>query len=172
MSLAPRLSVKAPISASPSFPRIAFAARGGRINTDAIDNSAGVNCSDVEVNIKIALANAIKSGALKADKRDALLADMTEEVARLVLQNNYEQTLCLTLAQSRGASDMDYQQRLMRELESRELLDRAVEDLPDDLALAERRAAGEPLTPPRARGPACLCQDHPVRRHPEDRCGR
>ena len=128
--------------------RIEFAAGGGHINTDAIDNSAGVNCSDVEVNIKIALTNAIKSKALAAADRDRLLADMTEEVAELVLRNNYEQTLCLGLAVSRGLEDMDYQQRLMRELESRELLDRAVEFLPDDVALAERRAAGQSLTRP------------------------
>ena len=128
--------------------RIEYAAAGGRINTDAIDNSAGVNTSDIEVNIKIALANAIKKAALEPGDRNKLLADMTGEVAALVLRNNYEQTLCLGLAVSRCGEDLDYQQRLMRELESRDLLDRAVESLPDDNQLAERRSEGRGLTRP------------------------
>ncbi len=113
-----------------------------------IEYAASVNCSDVEVNIKIALGNAIKNKALAPGDRDTLLAKMTDQVSELVLHNNYQQTLCLSLAASRGDQDLDYQQRLMRELESRDLLDRAVEDLPDDIVLVERRTEGGTLTRP------------------------
>ncbi len=128
--------------------RIAFAERGGRINTDAIDNSAGVNSSDVEVNIKIALRPAVKDGRLDMAARNILLASMTDDVAALVLRNNYLQTLALSLAEGRGMEDFGYQRRLMQVLEGRGLLDRAVETLPDDAVLAEREAEGRPLTRP------------------------
>jgi glutamate dehydrogenase len=128
--------------------RIEAALAGIRLNTDAIDNSAGVNTSDVEVNIKIGLSAPLRSGALTLDGRNALLAEMTDEVARLVLRNNYQQTLALSLAQRRGLEDMGFQQRLMHTLETRGELDRAVEFLPDELALAERRKRNVPLTRP------------------------
>ncbi len=128
--------------------RIEAARAGIRLNTDAIDNSAGVNTSDVEVNIKIALSGPVHSGALTLKDRNALLAEMTDEVARLVLRNNYQQTLALSLAQRRGLEDLGFQQRLMQILEQRGELDRAVEYLPDQLALEERRKRGEPLTRP------------------------
>ncbi len=128
--------------------RIEAALAGVRLNTDAIDNSAGVNTSDVEVNIKIALSGPVRTGALKIEARNALLAEMTDEVARLVLRNNYQQTLALSLAQRRGLEDLGFQQRLMQTLEKAGQLDCAVEFLPDQIALEERRKRGEPLTRP------------------------
>ncbi len=128
--------------------RIEAALNGVRLNTDAIDNSAGVNTSDVEVNIKIALSGPVRAGALKIEARNALLAEMTDEVARLVLRNNYQQTLALSLAQRHGLEDLGFQQRLMQTLEKAGQLDRAVEFLPDQMALEERRKRGEPLTRP------------------------
>jgi glutamate dehydrogenase len=128
--------------------RIEASQRGVRLNTDAIDNSAGVNTSDVEVNIKIALSTPVREGALVADARDKLLATMTDDVAALVLRNNYLQTLTLSLAERRGLDDLGFQQRLMQTLEKRDLLAREVEYLPDDLELAERRRRSQPLTRP------------------------
>ncbi|VAW12904.1 NAD-specific glutamate dehydrogenase, large form [hydrothermal vent metagenome] len=128
--------------------RIEFAKNGGRINTDAIDNSAGVNSSDMEVNIKIALSGAVKDGRLTPKARNTFLATMTDQVAAQVLANNYEQTLCISLAESRGATALEFQIRLMKTLEGRELLDRNVEGLPDDVELAERQSRGEGLTRP------------------------
>ena len=128
--------------------RIEAALAGIRLNTDAIDNSAGVNTSDVEVNIKIALSRPLRSGALTLQARNALLAGMTDEVARLVLRNNYQQTLALSLAQRRGLEDLGFQQRLMQTLEMHGQLDRAVEFLPDEMAIAERRKRNLALTRP------------------------
>jgi glutamate dehydrogenase len=128
--------------------RIEAALRGVRLNTDAIDNSAGVNTSDMEVNIKIALSIPLRDGRLAMDARNTLLATMTDEVAALVLRNNYLQTLALSLAQRRGLEDFGFLQRLMQTLEGRGLLDRAVEFLPDDMALAERRRRGQAFTRP------------------------
>lgn len=126
--------------------RIAFGLRGGRCNSDAIDNSGGVNSSDVEVNIKIALAAAMRGGALTRPARNKFLASMTEEVAGLVLENNYEQTLAISLVERRGLGDLGHQARMMTLLEQRGLLDRAVEDLPGPQALADRESRREPLT--------------------------
>ena len=119
--------------------RVEAALRGIRLNTDAIDNSAGVNTSDVEVNLKIALSLPLRDGRLDRIARDALLAQMAEDVAALVLRNNYLQPLALSLAQRRGLEFLGFQQRLMQRLERRSLLDRAVEFLPDDSETAERR---------------------------------
>lgn len=126
--------------------RIEFGMNGGRCNSDAIDNSGGVNCSDVEVNIKIALASAMRKGSLTRPARNKLLSEMTDEVSALVLSNNYQQTLALSLARKRGLADIAHQARFMTALEARGLLDRAVETLPSPAALAEREARGEPLT--------------------------
>ncbi len=128
--------------------RVETALKGVRLNTDAIDNSAGVNTSDVEVNIKVALSLPVAAGTLTTEARNTFLAEMTDEVARLVLRNNYLQTLALSLAQRRGLEDLGFQQRLMQTLETRGLLDRAVEYLPDDMALADRRKRNVPLTRP------------------------
>ena len=128
--------------------RIEYALRGGRINTDAIDNSAGVNTSDVEVNIKIALKSAMAEGRLARPDRNTLLASMTPDVADLVLANNYEQTLALSLEQIAGADRLPLQGRLMARLEGEKRLDRAVEYLPTDRELADFKAAGRGLTRP------------------------
>ncbi len=128
--------------------RIEAAFHGIRLNTDAIDNSAGVNTSDMEVYIKIALSIPLRDGRLALNARNALLAEMTDEVAGLVLRNNYLQPLALSLAERRGMEDFGFLQRLIQTLEARGLLDRAVEYLPDDMQLAERRRRSESFTRP------------------------
>ncbi len=128
--------------------RIEAALKGIRLNTDAIDNSAGVNTSDVEVNIKIALSLPVRDGRLTIKTRNTLLGKLTDEVAALVLRNNYLQTLALSLARRHGLEDLGFQQRLMQTLEQRGELDRAVEYLPDDLEIAERFRRQQPLTRP------------------------
>ena len=128
--------------------RIEFARRGGRINTDAIDNSAGVNSSDLEVNIKITLGSAEEAGRVDRAGRNRLLAEMTDEVAGLVLRNNYLQTLCLTLAVARGTEESGYAILLMHDLEALNLLDREREALPSDGDVLARDARREMLTRP------------------------
>ncbi|MBM3530367.1 MAG: NAD-glutamate dehydrogenase, partial [Alphaproteobacteria bacterium] len=128
--------------------RIEAALAGVKLNTDAIDNSAGVNTSDVEVNIKIGLSPPVRDGRLTLKARNALLGTMTDEVASLVLRNNYLQTLALSLAERRGLEDIGFQQRLMQTLEARGELDRAVEFLPDDMEIGERIRRSQPLTRP------------------------
>ncbi len=128
--------------------RIGFALNGGRIDTDAIDNSAGVNSSDLEVNIKIALAPVLASGALDMDARNAFLASMTDEVAALCLRNNYLQTLAISLAERAGLAELPGHRALIEGLEARGLLDRAVEFLPSDAVLDARAANGSALTRP------------------------
>jgi len=128
--------------------RIAYALGGGRINTDAIDNSAGVNSSDLEVNIKIALAPLVAGGTLDADARKAFLASMTDEVAALCLRNNYLQTLALSLEERAGLAELPDQIGLIESLEERGRLDRAVEFLPDAITLDARAAQGKGLTRP------------------------
>ena len=128
--------------------RIEAAQKGIKLNTDAIDNSAGVNTSDVEVNLKIALARPERDGRLSPDDRNRLLGAMTDEVGTLVLRNNYLQTLALSLAERRGVADNGFLARLMQSLERRDLLDRGVEFLPDDVAIAERTLRGQSFTRP------------------------
>ena len=128
--------------------RIEFALNGGRINTDAIDNSAGVNSSDVEVNFKIALGAAEKAGKLKRNQRNKLLASMTDDVAALVLRNNYLQTLCLSICQVRGTAEFGYTKRLMEAMESQGILNRKLEDLPDGSVLADREVTGTDFARP------------------------
>jgi len=128
--------------------RIEFAARGGRINTDFIDNSAGVNTSDQEVNIKIALAPAVRAGKLAAADRNKLLAEMTEDVAAASLRNNYQQSLALSLAEKRSARELADYSLLMRALEAQGLFDRPLEALPSDIELHERARGGRGLTRP------------------------
>jgi glutamate dehydrogenase len=128
--------------------RIEAAFAGIKLNSDAIDNSAGVNTSDMEVNIKIALSIPLRDGRLTMDGRNALLAQMTDEVAALVLRNNYLQTLALSLAERRGMQDFGFLQRLIQSLETRGLLDRTLEYLPDDMQLEERRRRMQPFTRP------------------------
>ena len=128
--------------------RIEYALGGGRLNSDSIDNSAGVDCSDHEVNIKILLDSAVASGRLSKKRRDALLAEMTDEVASLVLSNNYLQTQAISMVRARGIEVFDDQIRMLRMLERAGRLDRAVEVLPDDEEIAERVATKQPLTRP------------------------
>ena len=128
--------------------RIEYGLHGGRLNTDAIDNSAGVDCSDHEVNIKIVLDAEMQAGRLSARRRNGLLADMTDEVADLVLVDNYQQSQAISLAQRRGVEALDGQRRLMRDLERRGRLDRDVEFLPNDEELDERANRNIGLTRP------------------------
>ncbi len=128
--------------------RIAFARSGGRIDTDAIDNSAGVDTSDHEVNIKILLGQAIRAGELAAAERNALLASMTDDVAAHVLAHNYDQTLGLSLQQANAPAELDAQEAFMLDLEGRGRLNRAVEGLPKLTTIAELRAAGRGLARP------------------------
>ncbi len=128
--------------------RIEFAARGGRLNTDFIDNSAGVNTSDQEVNIKITLGPAVRSGRLTMIARNTLLTEMTDDVAAASLRNNYQQSLALSLAERRSLRDLPDYPLLMRALEARGLLDRPLEALPSDDELLERARAGRGLHRP------------------------
>ncbi len=128
--------------------RIEFARRGGRVNTDFIDNSAGVDCSDHEVNIKILLNAAIYDGDLTEKQRNSLLTKMTDEVGDLVLRDNYLQTQAITLIEAEGAGTLENQTRLIRMFERLGLLNRSVEFLPDDEMLAERLANRQSLTRP------------------------
>ncbi|KPK07988.1 MAG: NAD-glutamate dehydrogenase [Betaproteobacteria bacterium SG8_39] len=130
--------------------RIEFARGGGRINSDAIDNSAGVATSDHEVNIKILLGLAVADGELTLKQRDKLLSEMTPDVARLVLRDNYFQTQSLSITRRMGVRLLDAQTRFMRALEKGGRLSRAIEYLPDDEELEARRARGEGLTTPEA----------------------
>jgi glutamate dehydrogenase len=128
--------------------RIAFAAKGGRINTDFIDNSAGVDCSDNEVNIKIPLNREMVEGRLKADDRNALLKEMTDDVAALVLEDNRLQTLALSLSE-RGAADMlPSHIRVIELLEAQGRLNRAVEGLGSNDVLTRRAQDRRGLTRP------------------------
>ena len=128
--------------------RIEYALSGGRINTDAIDNSAGVDTSDHEVNLKILFSGPMRRGEITAEARDKMLEAMTGDVARHVLKDNYDQTLALSVAQSRGIGELDAHGRFIRDLERRGKLDRAVEFLPDDEALRKRGQDGLGLTRP------------------------
>jgi len=132
--------------------RIEAALTGRRINTDALDNSAGVDTSDHEVNIKIATGEAIARGALAAADRDALLFGMTDEVGALVLRHNYQQSLSVSVTEAQAGEEHDRLERFMRALERPEKgkgrLDRAVEFLPDTAAMRARGASRQYLTRP------------------------
>jgi glutamate dehydrogenase len=128
--------------------RIEYALKGGHINTDAIDNSAGVDTSDHEVNLKILLNAAVSAGDLTMKQRNKALSELTDDVAGLVLRDNYLQGLALTLAESQAAERLDAEARLMRDMEKVGKLDRAVEFLPDDGAIAQRRAQERGLVRP------------------------
>ena len=128
--------------------RVEFALAGGRINTDAIDNSAGVDCSDHEVNIKILVGGIIDAGKLDAKDRDQFLASMTDDVGRLVLKDNYFQTQSLAVSGVRADKLLDAQMRFIRHLEKAGRLNRKVECLPSDEEIAERRARKLGLTSP------------------------
>ncbi|AWN73658.1 NAD-glutamate dehydrogenase domain-containing protein [Legionella anisa] len=128
--------------------RVEFALQGGLINTDSIDNSAGVNCSDHEVNIKILLNKEMIQGKLTEKKRNQLLTKMTEQVAELVLQDNYNQALVLSFSATNALAYSGLYQAYIKELETVVHLDRSVEFLPDEKHLLDRKAAGQALTRP------------------------
>jgi glutamate dehydrogenase len=128
--------------------RIEFARRGGHIHTDAIDNSGGVDLSDHEVNLKLALQPLVAKGTLQNSQRDALLMEVAEEVCGLVLHNNASQALALALAERRSRGDVMLFDSLIDYLSSRGTLDPIVEQLPDRRAISERARAGEGLTRP------------------------
>ncbi|MEV4436445.1 NAD-glutamate dehydrogenase [Streptomyces sp. NPDC049585] len=128
--------------------RIEFAGNGGRVNTDAIDNSAGVDTSDHEVNIKILLNGLVTEGDMTVKQRNKLLAEMTDEVGELVLRNNYAQNVALANAVAQAPSLLHAHQRIMRRLTREGHLDRALEFLPSDRQIRERLSAGRGLTQP------------------------
>ncbi|WP_375250115.1 NAD-glutamate dehydrogenase [Sphingomonas sp.] len=128
--------------------RIAFAARGGRINTDFIDNSAGVDCSDNEVNIKIALNREMIEGRLAFEDRNTLLGSMTDDVAHLVLEDNRLQTLALSIAERDGAQALPSYVRLIEVFEEAGRLDRRVEGLATAVDLLRRAGEGRGMTRP------------------------
>lgn len=128
--------------------RIEYAKNGGRINTDAIDNSAGVDCSDHEVNIKILLGQAMKNGILTLENRNTLLEQMTDDVARLVLMDNFWQNQVISLSRLQGLRLLDEQSRLMRDLESEGHLNRFLEGLPDETEIIRRMSDKQGLTRP------------------------
>ncbi len=128
--------------------RIEAARNGVRINTDAIDNSAGVDTSDHEVNIKILLDQVVRDGDLTAKQRNSLLAEMTDEVGQLVLRDNYEQNILLGNARVQAHQMLTVHQRFIRALEARGDLDRALEFLPTDAEIDARFAVGDGLSSP------------------------
>ncbi len=121
---------------------------GGKVNTDAIDNSAGVDTSDHEVNIKILLNAVVTDGDMTVKQRNKLLAQMTDEVGRLVLRNNYAQNTALANGAAQAPSLLHAQQRYMRRLEGAGLLDRGLEFLPTDRQIRELLGGGRGLTQP------------------------
>jgi len=128
--------------------RIEYALKGGRLNTDFIDNSGGVDCSDHEVNMKILLNRAVAMGDLTGKQRNIMLEEMTDDVASLVLKNNYRQTQAISIASEDAATRLEEYRRLMNTFESEGKLNRALEFLPDDETLSERKLAKKGLTRP------------------------
>jgi glutamate dehydrogenase len=128
--------------------RIEFCLNGGKCNTDALDNSAGVDCSDHEVNIKVLLDGIVTGGGLSTAERNRLLVAMTDEVAELVLRDNISQNFCMGLARADARSMVEVHRRLITDLEVHHGVDRALEALPSDAELCERAARGDGLTSP------------------------
>ncbi|WP_375491138.1 NAD-glutamate dehydrogenase, partial [uncultured Jatrophihabitans sp.] len=128
--------------------RVEYARHGGHINTDAIDNSAGVDTSDHEVNLKILLDRAVARGEIDCDERNQLLEAATDDVAAHVLRDNYEQNVLLGMARMLSPALRGVHLRFMRDLQAAGELDRALEFLPDDAEMARREADGLGLLPP------------------------
>lgn len=128
--------------------RVEFALNGGAVNTDFIDNAAGVDCSDHEVNIKILINKIVEAGDLNEQQRCSLLESMTDAVSELVLENNYRQTQAISLAERQSAHRFGEYRRLIDEMESSGRLNRGLEYIPEDDALVERMANGKSLTRP------------------------
>ena len=128
--------------------RIEYSLCGGRINTDFIDNSAGVDSSDREVNIKILLSDVVKNTNMTRQRRNELLASMTDDVADLVLRNNYLQAQAISMSQVRSVERIDEMARLITKLEQSGLLNRQLEFLPDDTEIEDRRLRKQGFTRP------------------------
>lgn len=128
--------------------RIEFNRLGGKLNTDAIDNSGGVDLSDHEVNLKILFSDLMRSGALTRENRNTLLKQMASEVCELVLDHNRSQAEFLSLAERRSTKNMSYLARLLRELTKLGYVNRALDNLPEEDGLRERERAGIGLTRP------------------------
>jgi glutamate dehydrogenase len=128
--------------------RVEYTLQGGLVYTDFIDNSGGVNCSDKEVNIKILLNTIVAAGDLTPKQRNELLGEMTEEVAKLVLRDNFLQTRAISLSASQALRSLELQSRYINDLERKGKIDRNLEFLPDDKALMERKLAGQGLGRP------------------------
>ncbi len=128
--------------------RIEYSRLGGRLNTDFIDNAAGVDCSDHEVNIKILLNDIVANEDLTEKQRNKMLAEMTESVAELVLKNNYRQTQAISIAHRDGLPRMEEYRRLINAMEAAGKLKRSLEFIPDDESITERKSLGEGLTRP------------------------
>lgn len=126
--------------------RIEFALRGGRINTDAIDNSGGVDLSDHEVNLKLLLNPLVRNGSLRQDERNTLLKDIAADVVESVLQHNRSQSLMLTVAQQRSADNLEHYRAFIRDMNKLGYLDRSRDNLPDDEELDERASLKSGLT--------------------------
>lgn len=128
--------------------RIEYSLKGGLIYTDFIDNSGGVSCSDKEVNIKILLDGIVRAGDLTLKHRNQLLSEMTDEVANLVLQDNFAQTRAISLSASQGFRALELHARYIVELESSGKIDRTVEFIPDEKSLMENKLQGIGMTRP------------------------
>lgn len=128
--------------------RIEFAAKGGRLNADFVDNAGGVDCSDNEVNIKILLNGLVQNGDLTVKQRNKILYDMTDEVGEIVIDDCYRQTHSLSITELRGGSALKEQAQFITELERSGKLDRNLEFIPSDEEIAERLALGKGLTRP------------------------
>ena len=128
--------------------RIEFCLNGGSANTDFIDNAGGVSCSDQEVNIKILLNELVAAGKMTIEQRNALLLEMTDEVAELVLASNYKQTQAISLAQGQAANTMVEYRRFINTMEASGKINRVLEALPTDEQLIERTANGQGFTRP------------------------
>ncbi|MET9487878.1 NAD-glutamate dehydrogenase [Nocardia sp. NPDC006630] len=128
--------------------RIEFCRNGGKMNTDALDNSAGVDCSDHEVNIKVLLDGVVSSGELPEAERNPLLASMTDEVAALVLQDNVSQNYLMGMSRAEAPRMLNVHKRVIEELEVRRGLDRELEALPSEIEIKHRLEQGTGLTSP------------------------
>lgn len=128
--------------------RIEYALNQGCINTDSIDNSAGVDCSDHEVNIKILLNNLMLQGDMTAKQRDQLLESMTEQVAELVLHNNYQQNQAISMIHNESISELSGLKQLINTLKIKANLDCQLENLPNDKVFQTRKIAGTGMTRP------------------------
>ncbi len=128
--------------------RVEYTLNGGMVYTDFIDNSGGVNCSDKEVNIKILLNNIVAAGDLTEKQRNELLGEMTDEVAKLVLRDNFLQTRAISLSNSQALRSLELQGRYINYLERIGKIDRNLEFLPDDKSLLDRKLIGQGLGRP------------------------